>query len=44
MVTRRKNPVPLSDEMDDKIERLRTLVKTFKKLDNDMGSEIEFVL
>lgn len=44
MVTRRKNPVPLTDEMDDKIERLRTLVKTFKKLDNDMGSEIEFVL
>lgn len=44
ITTRRKNPVPLTDEMEDKIERLRTLTKLFKKLDEDMGSEIEFIL
>lgn len=43
-VTRRKNPVPLTDELSDKIEHLRNLTKTFKEFDEVMGSEIEFIL
>ena len=35
---------PLTDELSDKIEHLRSLTKTFKEFDEVMGSEIEFIL